>query len=397
MEIIQETPVSVQSGRDTQASAPSVRRVDRQAQIDFQAIAELALQHFDTVVEDILGLNGEHRGREFVAVNPKRDDYELGSFSINVESGKYADFAIQEECSGGDLISLASYIWDCRPIEAAKRLLAELEAKRTELPVLDIVQAARSQNRPKPRSPFELMAPIPEGSPELDPKHFVRRGETLERRYDYMDMAGNLCFVQLRLRNVEGGKTFMTVRVDKRDDGSLFWTGGMPDGLRPLFGLSALAGASDDQQVFVVEGEKAALALGGMMPSVPVVTSAGGASAPSKTDWSPLAGRNVVIWRDNDEPGLKYQERVIELICAANPTARINVIEAEPLFRALCPMMGWGYAEKAEELKGWDAADVAALGLDHSVIAEAVAAATREVSVHGTSRERTLIDQASGR
>ena len=36
-----------------------------------------------------------------------------------------------------------------------------------------------------------------------------------------------------------------------------------------------------------------------------------GARAPiEKTDWSPLAGKTVIIWPDNDEPGLIYAKNV---------------------------------------------------------------------------------------
>ncbi|ASV98993.1 DUF927 domain-containing protein [Paraburkholderia aromaticivorans] len=366
--------------------------------IDFGQLAELALANFATVVEEILGLEGEYRGQEFVAINPKRDDHELGSFSINVESGKYADFAILDECKGGDLIALASYIWDCRPIEAAKQLQEKLRPQADVPTALDLIRSANRMGRERFGSSVasQVMEPIPDGSPELDVRRFESHGSTVEERYDYLNTDGKRCFVQLRLRRADGGKTFMTLRVDRHEDGSLHWTGGMPEGQRPLFGLNALAGACDDQLVFVVEGEKAALALQKMLPSVVVVTSAGGASAPSKTDWSPLAGRNVVIWRDNDGPGLNYQDRVVQLIRAIDLSTRISVIDVESLLRTFCPMMGWVYDEKAVELKGWDAADVAALGLDHSVIAEVVAAATREVSVDGVATASEALIEPEG-
>ncbi|WP_175766777.1 DUF927 domain-containing protein [Burkholderia cenocepacia] len=388
-------------------SAPSLSHADGgQQRIDFEQLAELALANFSIVVEDILGLQGEYHGREFVAFNPKRDDYELGSFKINVDTGKYADFAIQDECSGGDLIALASYIWNLRPIESAKRLRERLKAEVDVPTALDLIRYANHQRGDGSDFPIamKVMKPIPEGSPELDVRGFEFHGSRVERRYDYMDINGKLCFVQLRLRTADGDKTFMTLRVDKREDGTLFWTGGMPEGQRPLWGLKALIEASNDQQVYVVEGEKAALALQKMMPSVVAVTSAGGASAPLKTDWSPLAGRDIVIWRDNDEPGLKYQERVIRLIRAVDPNSKISTIDVESLMRTLCIAMNWVYDEKVGELKGWDAADVAELAMDSSVVFGAVASACQEVPVDGseargevlTDPEKPRVSWASG-
>lgn len=68
-----------------------------------------------------------------------------------------------------------------------------------------------------------------------------------------------------------------------------------PEGLRPLYNLPGLTGAGP---VILVEGEKCAdalIALGYM-----ATTIWGGAAAAGKTDWSPLRGRDVVRWADND-------------------------------------------------------------------------------------------------
>ncbi len=53
----------------------------------------------------------------------------------------------------------------------------------------------------------------------------------------------------------------------------------------------------------VSEGEKAADTAQRIFPDHVAVTSPGGAKAAGKADWGPLAGRRVVIWPDNDEPG----------------------------------------------------------------------------------------------
>jgi putative DNA primase/helicase len=81
---------------------------------DFAAIAEVALEHFDTIVEDILGLEGEYRGKEFVTYDPTRSDAELGSFLINVESGDFCDFADPCACRGGGLSASATHTRNCR-------------------------------------------------------------------------------------------------------------------------------------------------------------------------------------------------------------------------------------------------------------------------------------------
>lgn len=64
--------------------------------------------------------DGRMHGQEYVARNPKRLDRHPGSFSINLKSGKWADFATGDR--GGDPISLAAYLFDLHQAEAARRL-----------------------------------------------------------------------------------------------------------------------------------------------------------------------------------------------------------------------------------------------------------------------------------
>ncbi|MCA8180222.1 DUF927 domain-containing protein [Burkholderia vietnamiensis] len=337
--------------------------------VPFKQIAELALEHFDEVI-DILGLEGDYRGKEFEAYNPKRDDASLGSFKINSETGFFADFACDDECKGGDLIALAAYVWDCGMTAAAKRLLDELQKRHIEMPSkTDTVPVLRKPTVHRAASTM-VMSPIPEGSPELDARQFVRHGSILEDRYDYVDANGRLCFIQLRLRQADGKKTFCTLQVKCREDGSLHWTGGMPPGLRPLFGLRELIEGDQLLPVFVVEGEKSALALRSVGTKAVVVTSAGGANAGADTDWSPLAGRSVVIWPDNDEAGVKYQNQVIKLIRAVAPSTQIKVVDAGRVMCSLCEAQGWSYDEKADAMTGWDVANVVQLGLPTNVIAD---------------------------
>lgn len=75
---------------------------------------------------------------------------------------------------------------------------------------------------------------------------------------------------------------------------------------RPLYNLPNIVSAPE---IVVVEGEKAADALIGQ--EVDATTAMGGSNAPfEKTDWTPLKGRKVVIWPDNDEAGRDYAQRL---------------------------------------------------------------------------------------
>jgi hypothetical protein len=87
--------------------------------IDFKLLASRCLRHSDSLVKEILP-EGHQRGNEWISRNPMRCDRNPGSFSINLKTGKWADFATGD--CGGDIISLIAYIYQEPQLEAAKRL-----------------------------------------------------------------------------------------------------------------------------------------------------------------------------------------------------------------------------------------------------------------------------------
>lgn len=90
---------------------------------------------------------------------------------------------------------------------------------------------------------------------------------------------------------------------------------------RPLYRLPELASAG---VIVVCEGEKAtdaAAALGFI-----ATTSPGGCLAAGKADWSPLAGREVVLVPDNDAPGHEYIDRVQTELARLSPPPSIRAV-----------------------------------------------------------------------
>jgi hypothetical protein len=87
--------------------------------IDFAGINRAALAVLPLLLRKWLP-GGRIKGNEYVALNPQRGDRRLGSFSINMQSGQWADFAINAK--GGDPISLAAFLAGISQVEAASRL-----------------------------------------------------------------------------------------------------------------------------------------------------------------------------------------------------------------------------------------------------------------------------------
>jgi hypothetical protein len=87
--------------------------------INFEAINSVAIESLSEIVFRWLP-DGRHEGSEWVCLNPRRDDRQLGSFKVNLHTGMWADFATGD--CGGDPVSLAAYIHDISQAKAAKQL-----------------------------------------------------------------------------------------------------------------------------------------------------------------------------------------------------------------------------------------------------------------------------------
>lgn len=91
--------------------------------IDFGHVAASALPHAETLVPRWLP-DGRREASEWVALNPRRSDRKRGSFKVNLRSGRWGDFATGDR--GGDLISLAAFVFHLSQIEAARKIAAAI-------------------------------------------------------------------------------------------------------------------------------------------------------------------------------------------------------------------------------------------------------------------------------
>lgn len=89
--------------------------------LDFHRVAAAALSHAETLVSRWLP-EGRREAGEWVALNPRRSDRSRGSFKVNLRTGRWGDFATGER--GGDLISLAAFVFHLSQIEAARKVAA---------------------------------------------------------------------------------------------------------------------------------------------------------------------------------------------------------------------------------------------------------------------------------
>lgn len=146
-------------------------------------------------------------------------------------------------------------------------------------------------------------------------------------KWDYLDAAGKLLGVVYRYDPPGRGKEFRPWDAKRRRMA--------PPDPRPLYNQPGLASAT---QVVFVEGEKCAQAL--IDAGIVATTAMHGANAPvDKTDWSPLAGKAVLIWPDRDKPGWEYADRASQAILQAGAVSVAILLPPD------------------DKPEGWDAAD----------------------------------------
>src|SRR5271157_1995400 len=129
--------------------------------------------------------------------------------------------------------------------------------------------------------------------------------------WTYHDANGNVAMVMGRFDPAKGKKTY---RPFYQPPGGS-WVCSDPPGLLLLYRLPEVI--KHTRTVFVVEGEKCVLALDKIR--VVATTSAHGSESPHKTDWTPLAGKPVVILPDHDAPGEGYAAAVLRILKGLNP------------------------------------------------------------------------------
>ena len=203
-------------------------------------------------------------------------------------------------------------------------IVAALGIKESDL--FEPTERERTTTRPKPVKEVRSFASANEAA-----KAYAATHGQWDSLWTYCDAGGAPVGLVLRWNAEGGGKDIRPVwRIGDH------WRLSLPAERRTLYALHRLT-ADASARVFVAEGEKCAdqLAALGLLAT----TSPSGASSAAKADWSPLAGREVVILPDADDAGRKYAEEVLGLLLALDPPARA----------AIAPVPGLTLGEDAVE------------------------------------------------
>jgi hypothetical protein len=212
-------------------------------------------------------------------------------------------------------------------------------------PLTDSERAATALHLSRQVEPAAAEPMLPPADAEPAEVAAVRLfGREPDALWRYTNAEGQTAFCVLRYSEADGRKSVLPLCWFAKGWRSKHWPAP-----RPLYNLDKIV-ARPDAPIIVCEGEKAGDAAVLVFPKSIATTSSGGSNAAAKTDWTPLAGRCVCVWPDNDEAGARYAREVAAILAALE--CDVSIVDA-----AILAGIDGGARGATHNPDGWDAAD----------------------------------------
>jgi putative DNA primase/helicase len=310
------------------------------------------------------GYKLQRNGHEFEACCPFHAE-DTPSFTVFVGNDGIERF----HCFGcgkqGDVLDFVKQVKGVDLPEAIRILGGGLSSRATVRP-----------KQIKAHDVYEGITPIRPPADLLQPGNRVRlynpkrKGERSEwgsfapsMVFPYRHADGSLFGYVLRHDLADGGKETPMVMFVRLADGTETWCRFPFPKPRPIYGLDAIG----DRQLMIVEGEKCRDMLR-QSSGRTVISWAGGTQGVKHTDWSRLAGRDVLIWPDFDAPGMTTANQLAAHLTSLG--ARIRLVglsdigtpgdleryRFEDWKAGLFPRLGWDCADALDG--GWTQAQI---------------------------------------
>ena len=308
-----------------------------------EAIKYALVKDIDHLADFLFGdqVNQKMSNAQYIRIGAK------GEIRISRDHGGFSHFETGEKGDVIKLIETATETSRGGAWKTAAQYLGLGEGK-TQLPRIEV-------KRPQiqPASKWTSFAP----SEKSPPPHFEDipqfRGNQYVTHHDYKSEEGKILFRVFRLKDSEGNKQ---IRIFSYGSFShhpdvKFWDNKHPSN-PSLYNLDLLA-KNKAATVIVVEGEKAAdyasknKAIFFPHQNLVFTTWKGGASNHRKTDWSPLAGRDVIIWPDNDAAGKQAGKNIADTLLFTAGSKTVKLVQPKEFFKE-CP---------PSQVDKWDLAD----------------------------------------
>jgi hypothetical protein len=220
------------------------------------------------------------------------------------------------------------------------------------------------KRKTKPRDPRPFVRSSP-NAPEFISLPWRNIQATRIDLYRSADDAPSLVVERFDWTDQETGarrKIILQNSLRQGENGPVWVREGFPDSEpTPLFNLPEIAG-HPDKSVVLVEGEKACEAAHIIFGGSAIATTAPqGAGSFHHADVSPLSGRTVFPWRDNDAPGETWLEAVTKALRGV--AKEIRAVDVPELLK-----LDGGARRASHNPDGWDAADAVVEWTDHAAL-----------------------------
>ncbi len=252
--------------------------------LDFKAIEAALLASSRGYLEHLLP-GGKIEGHEWVARNPTRSDNKPGSFKVNLNTGKWADFSSGQ--SGHGLLDLAELICGAPLVVAAREAAAWLgidTSAPAQTPAVNVTLEAYAEAK------------------HLDPAFLRSLGlETVTNPY-----RAHQKVLAIPYRNASGQLARMRYRVAMAGKSKTIWDRQKEKGVTGLYGLDRLPDSATS--VFLVEGESDCHTLWSRGHAALGV--AGVTNFKAERDAAALAGLDVVVLQEPGQGGETLLKRL---------------------------------------------------------------------------------------
>ena len=289
---------------------------------NFNALKQRAQPNL-RVLLDVLAPGGRIRGHKYFALNPTRADASIGSFHFDLHTEQFKDWADTGSDGGRGIIDFAMYVTGLSHNDAYDLIENMLGGVSVTCPQKIAVRTKIM--------PDWVSIPFPSGTPNTNLGKLKPSNTWI-----YRDANGDIILYVCRYQP-NGEKFYLPWAFWKQTHGSFTiqsWRHFMPPNFNTIYNLDRVVTSTG--LIVICEGEKAADAAERLIPECVATTSRNGAGAAGKADWSPLFGRNVLLWPDNDPNGFHYANTVQTIL----PQAKIlDLTQFGNIFQ------------------GWDAAD----------------------------------------
>ena len=248
-------------------------------------------------------------GREFIGCCPFHDE-KSPSFTVfqGRKDGQWRFHCFGCDVKPGDVIDFVATLKGVSVGEAI-RILSGAKAGPNRAPAPAVVSVDPYAGIVPLDPPTEIVAGRKLSL--FNPKRGKMGSLSPSLVHPYRRLDGSMIGYVLRHEMTDGGKETPSVHWVRLPSGDECWCRFPFEKPRPLYGLELIG---DAKRVFVVEGEKCKDAFAETTGGV-IASWIGGTNGVIHTDWSPLFGKDVLIWPDLDGPGaaaaLQVREQLI--------------------------------------------------------------------------------------